>query len=65
MVVVKVKKWERKNSWGKPVKKGNTSRSKNKYKIKMSRSNWKGPYVNSEHLKNVELLKKTYCFRDV
>jgi small subunit ribosomal protein S19 len=26
----------------------------------MSRSNWKGPYVNSEHLKNVELLKKKH-----
>jgi large subunit ribosomal protein L2 len=25
------KKSERKNSWGKPVKKGNTSRSKNKF----------------------------------
>jgi hypothetical protein len=33
-MVVKVKNPERKNSLGKPVKKGNTSRSKNKLIIK-------------------------------
>jgi small subunit ribosomal protein S19 len=31
----------------------------------MSRSNWKGPYVNSEHLKNVELLKKKHAVLEI
>jgi small subunit ribosomal protein S19 len=31
----------------------------------MSRSNWKGPYVNSEYLKNVDLLKKKHTILEM